>query len=62
MYEVYLERSAECDLKRLPLAIFSQIIPYIQSLAENPRTSNCIKIWFKKVYHIFYEIDEKQRS
>jgi mRNA-degrading endonuclease RelE of RelBE toxin-antitoxin system len=37
VYEVYLERSAENDLKRLPTSVFHRIIPQIKSLAESPR-------------------------
>ena len=44
MYEVYLERSAENDLKRLPTSIFHRIIPQIKTLAANPRPSGCRKI------------------
>ncbi len=43
MYEVYFERSAENDLKRLPAFIFDRIIFHIKSLAENPRPSDCRK-------------------
>ena len=34
MYEVYLERSAENDLRRLPTTTFHRIIPRIRILAE----------------------------
>jgi len=44
VYEVYLERSAENDLKRLPTSIFHRIIPQIKTLAANPRPSGCRKI------------------
>ena len=39
MYEVYVERAAENDLKRLPTTTFRRIIPHIKALAENPRPS-----------------------
>ena len=44
MYEVYLERSAENDLKRLPTSTFDRIVHQIKTLAENPRPSGCRKI------------------
>ena len=70
MYEVYLERAAENDLKRLPTATFQRIIPHIKALAENPRPSSCRKLtgskndWRIRVgdYRILYEIDEKAKA
>ena len=70
MYEVYLERSAENDIKRLPTSIFHRIIPQIKSLAENPRPSGCRKIagskndWRIRIsdYRIILEIDEKAKA
>ena len=70
MYEVYLERSAENDIKRLPASIFHRIIPQIKTLAENPRPSGCRKIagskndWRIRIsdYRIIYEIDEKAKA
>ena len=70
MYEVYLERSAENDIKRLPTSIFGRIIPQIRALAENPRPSGCRKIagskndWRIRIgdYRIIYEIDEKAKA
>ncbi len=44
MYEVYLERAAENDLKRLSTTTFHRIIPQIKILAENPRPSGCRKL------------------
>jgi mRNA interferase RelE/StbE len=70
VYEVYLERSAENDLKRLPAPTFHRIIPQIKTLAENPRPSGCRKItaskndWRIRIgdYRIIYEIDEKAKA
>jgi mRNA interferase RelE/StbE len=70
VYEVYLERSAENDLKRLPTSIFHRIISQIKALAESPRPSGCRKIsgskndWRIRIgdYRIIYEIDEKAKS
>ncbi len=67
MVEVYLERAAERDLRRLPAADFQRIIPHIKALAENPRPSGCHKItgskndWRIRIgdYRVLYEIDEK---
>jgi mRNA interferase RelE/StbE len=44
VYEVYLERSAENDLKRPPTSTFHRIVHQIKTLAENPRPSGCRKI------------------
>ena len=70
MYEVYLERSAENDLKRLPTSTFDRIVYQIKTLAENPRPSGCRKLtgskndWRIRVgdYRVLYEIDEKTRA
>jgi mRNA interferase RelE/StbE len=70
VYEVYLERAAENDLKRLPTTTFHRIFPHIKALAENPRPSSCHKLtgskndWRMRVgdYRILYEIDEKAKS
>ena len=70
MYEVYLERSAENDLKRLPTSIFHRIIPQIKTLAANPRPSGCRKItgskndWRIRIgdYRMIYEINEKAKA
>jgi mRNA interferase RelE/StbE len=70
VYEVYLEKSAENDLKRLPKSIFDRIIPQIKTLAENPRPSVCRKItgskndWRIRIgdYRVIYEVDEKAKA
>lgn len=69
MYEVFLEKSAENDLKRLPPSIFQRIIPQLRTLADKPRPFGCRKIsgskndWRIRIgdYRIIYEIDEKTR-
>jgi len=66
LHEVYLERAAEKDLKKLPGEIFQRIITHIKSLAETPRPSGCRKItgtkndWRIRVgdYRIIYEVDD----
>ena len=70
MYEVYLEKAAENDLKRLPTTTFYRIIPHIKALAENPRPSSCRKLtgskndWRIRIgdHRVLYEIDEKARA
>ena len=70
MYEVFLERAAERDLKRLSAGDFQRIIPHLKALAQTPRPSGCRKIagskndWRIRVgdYRVLYEIDEKARA
>jgi len=70
MYEVYLERAAERDLRRLPAEIFYRVVPHIKALAQNPRPSGCHKIagsksdWRIRVgdYRVIYEIDERAKA
>lgn len=70
VYEVYLERAAERDLRKLPAKIFQLVIPCIKALAENPRPLGCRKItgskndWRIRIgnYRVIYEIDEKARA
>ena len=70
MFEVYLERTAERDLKRLSEDYFQRIIPHIKALAEDPRPPGCRKIvgserdWRIVVgdYRVIYEIDRKERA
>ena len=69
MHEVYLERSAENDLKRLSAEDYCRIIPHIKALNNNPRPSGCRKItgsesdWRIRIgdYRIIYEIVEKAK-
>jgi mRNA interferase RelE/StbE len=70
VYEVYIEKTAENDLKRLPTTTFQRIIPQIRTLAQTPRPSGCRKLsgskndWRIRVgdYRVLYEIDEKARA
>jgi len=70
VYEVYLERSAENDLKRLPTSTFDRIVHQIKTLAENPRPSGCHKLagskndWRIRIgdFRVLYEIDEKAKA
>jgi mRNA interferase RelE/StbE len=70
VYEVYIEKAAENDLKRLPTTTFQRVIPHIKSLSENPRPSGCRKLtgskndWRIRIgdYRVLYEIDEKAKA
>ena len=70
MYEVYVEKAAENDLKRLPTTTFHRIIPQIRTLAGNPRPSGCRKLtgskndWRIRIgdYRVLYEIDERAKA
>jgi mRNA interferase RelE/StbE len=70
LYEVYLEHTAERDLKKLPGEIFHRMINHIKSLAEIPRPLGCRKIastkhdWRIRVgdFRIIYEIDDKAQT
>ena len=70
MHEVFLERSAERDLKRLPSEIFRRVAPLLKTLRENPRPPGCRKIsgsesdWRIRVgdYRVVYEIDDRDRA
>ncbi len=70
MYEVYVEKAAENDLKRLPTSTFDRIAYQIKTLAENPRPSGCRKLtgskndWRVRIgdYRVLYENDEKARA
>jgi mRNA interferase RelE/StbE len=69
VYEVYLERSAEKDLRRLAAEDFHRVISRIKDLKKNPRPPRCHKIagskrdWRIRVgnYRILYEIDVKTK-
>jgi mRNA interferase RelE/StbE len=70
VYEVYIEKTAESDLKRLPTSTFQRVIPQIRALAQNPRPSGCRKLtgskndWRIRIgdYRVLYEIDEKVKA
>lgn len=70
MYEVFLERAAERDLKRLSAENFHRIVPHIKALAEDPRPVGCQKLtgaksdWRIRIgdYRLIYEIDKKAKA
>ena len=69
-YELYIERHAEKDLKKLPESLFSDIIENIKSLPNNPRPSNSKKIkgsqsdWRLRIgnYRVLYEINNTTKT
>jgi len=69
VYEVYLERAAEKDLRRLDTEDFHGVISRIKNLKKNARPPRCHKIagskrdWRIRVgnYRILYEIDLKTK-
>jgi mRNA interferase RelE/StbE len=70
VYEVYLERTAEQDLKQLSSENFQRVISHIKALAENPRPAGCRKLfgskndWRIRVgdYRVIYEIDDAKKA
>ena len=66
MHEVYLERAAERDLRRLPVEEFRPIIPRIKALPEDPTPSRSRKLsgsrndWRIRggEYRVVYEIED----
>ncbi len=69
MYNIYLEGSAEKDLKRLPSDVIKAVVKNIKQLSDNPRPANCKKLkglknfWRIRVgnYRIVYEIIDSSR-
>lgn len=70
MYDIYLEKGAERDLKRLPVADFGRIVSRMKALSANPRPAGSRKIvgsvsdWRIRVgdYRIIYEIDDPGKA
>ena len=70
MYEIYLERAAERDLKRIPAGDFHRVVARMKGLAENPRPPGARKIsrsekdWRIRVgdYRILYEVDRGAKA
>lgn len=69
-YEVYLERAAERDLRRLDAAVFREIVAVLRGLARDPRPAGCRKIagsksdWRVRVrdWRVLYEIDDRAKT
>jgi mRNA interferase RelE/StbE len=70
VFEVFLERAAEADLKRLSKENFNRLIPHIRFRAQDPRPSGCRKLsgspndWRNRIgdYRVLYEIDDKRKT
>jgi mRNA interferase RelE/StbE len=70
VYELYLERAAERDLKKIPKDLFQKILSHLKDLAVNPRPPGSRKIksssndWRIRIgdYRVIYEIDEKTKA
>jgi len=44
VYEIFIEKRAERDFKKIPHPLFEKIILRIKDLKNNPRPINCRKI------------------
>jgi mRNA interferase RelE/StbE len=69
IYRVFVERSAQKDLFKIPQQYQNRIIRAIQSLAKNPRPSGSKKLsgrdaWRLRVgnYRVIYEVDDDRLS
>jgi mRNA interferase RelE/StbE len=70
VYEVFLERAAERDLKRLDSRQFDRVVERLKGLALQPRPPGAGKIkgskndWRIRVgsLRIIYEVDEEARA
>lgn len=69
MYRVVVERSAEKDLRRLPLDVRSRVVDALRRLADDPRPVGSRKLagtkhdWRIRVgdYRVIYEIADSIR-
>ena len=70
MYEIYLERSAEKDLRKLRPPFFNTILAKIKALANNPHPRGSRKImdsdnfWRIRIgsHRVLYEIIDSENS
>ncbi|MDO8473250.1 MAG: type II toxin-antitoxin system RelE/ParE family toxin [Dehalococcoidia bacterium] len=70
MYEVYLERGAEKDLRRLTPDDLKRVIMALRDLAGDPRPAGCRKLAGSKSdwrirtgeRRVLYEIDDKAKA
>jgi len=68
MYEIYIERSAEKDLRKLSEQYFDKIIAKIKALTKEPRPYGSKKItnsenfWRIRIgtFRVIYEIDDAE--
>jgi mRNA interferase RelE/StbE len=69
VFEVFLERGVEKDLRRLPESIHDRIVRAVDALSRNPRPPGCRKLtgsendWRIRVgdYRVIYEIADTKR-
>lgn len=68
-YAVYLKRSAEKELDRLPTEVFNRIVKQLISLRDNPRPRGMKKLHGREGYRIrvgdyriLYIINEKEKK
>jgi len=67
MYKLTFKKSAVKEINSLPKKIVGPVVKVIDSLAENPRPADCIKLKGKEKlwrvrsrdYRIVYSIDDK---
>ncbi len=70
MHEIYLEKSAEKDLRKLPVSVFQRVPVHLKALSVDPRPPGCHKItgskkdWRIRIgdYRMIYEIDDHART
>ncbi|MBI4337558.1 MAG: type II toxin-antitoxin system RelE/ParE family toxin [Chloroflexi bacterium] len=70
VYEVYVERAAQRDLRRLPPEEFQRVVAVIRALAENPRPPGCRKLsgsendWRLRIgdRRVLYEVDDSAQA
>lgn len=68
-YLVYLKRSAEKELDRLPTEVQNRIVKQLVSLKDNPRPPGVKKLYFREGYRIrvgdyriLYTINESEKK
>jgi mRNA interferase RelE/StbE len=70
MYALFIKRSAERDLRRLPRALFERVNERILTLRDDPRPPGARKLagtlegWRVRVgdYRILYQIDDDAQT
>ena len=67
-YTVYIKRSAEKEMDRLPAKMFGRLAEVILALGENPRPPGCKKLhgvdeYRLKIgaYRVLYTVDDSER-
>ena len=69
MHEVYIEQSAERELKALSEEDFLRIVPHLKALRSNPRPKGSKKLsgskndWRIRIgsFRVLYEVDDKEK-